>query len=117
MASPTPSEPSAAPTNATKNADEVDFSEVIKFSTRGNRWLVMLRSPVGKAVDRFLVRWVGWSVVTWGYAKAAGNPYQPTILLHTIGRKTGTLRTSTLPYYRVGDDLIVCGSNGGGPKD
>jgi deazaflavin-dependent oxidoreductase (nitroreductase family) len=115
MASPTPSDESAAAGAAP--ADEVDFAEVIKFSTRGNRWLVMLRSPVGKALDRFLVRWVGWSVVTWGYAKAAGNPYQPTMLLHTIGRKTGTLRTSTLPYYRVGDDLIVCGSNGGGPKD
>src|SRR4051795_10676250 len=115
MASPTPSDQPAAattaPTTDTTKADEVDFSEVIKFSTRGNRWLVMLRSPVGKAVDRFLVRWVGLSVVTWGYAKAGGNPYQPTLLLHTIGRRSGVLRTSTLPYYRVGDDLIVCGSN------
>jgi deazaflavin-dependent oxidoreductase (nitroreductase family) len=113
-----PNEPGSAAAEASKPAAaEVDFRDVIKFSTRGNRWLVMLRSPVGKAVDRFLVRWVGWSLVTWGYAKAAGNPYQPTMLLHTIGRRTGVLRTSTLPYYRVGDDLIVCGSNGGGPKD
>ena len=64
----------------TTTPPEVDFREVIKFSTGGNRWLVMLRSPIGKAVDRFLVRWVGWSLVTWGYAKAAGNPYQPTML-------------------------------------
>src|SRR4051794_5957021 len=81
-------------------AAHVGFREGIKFSTRGHRWLVMLRSPVVKAVGRFLVRWVGWSVVTWGYAKAGGNAYQPTLLLHTIGRRSGVLRTSTLPYYR-----------------
>jgi deazaflavin-dependent oxidoreductase (nitroreductase family) len=95
----------------------VDFREVVRWSTGGNRWLMLLRSPAGKSLDRFLVRWAGWSLVTWGYARAAGNPYQPTLLLHTIGRRTGRIRTTALPYYPVGGDLVVCGSNGGGPKD
>ena len=94
-----------------------DSREVIRFSTGGNRWLMALRSRPGKALDRFLVRWVGWSLVTWGYARAAGHPYQPTMLLQTIGRRTGVIRTTVLPYYRVGPDLVVCGSNGGGPRD
>lgn len=96
---------------------EVDFREVVRWSTGGNKWLTLLRSPAGKSLDRFLVRWAGWSLITWGYARAAGHRYQPTMLLHTIGRRTGLIRTTALPYYPVGDDLVVCGSNGGGPKD
>jgi deazaflavin-dependent oxidoreductase (nitroreductase family) len=100
-----------------ERASEVDFREVVRWSTGGNKWLMSLRSRPGKSLDRFLVRWIGWSLVTWGYAKAAGNPYQPTLLLQTIGRTSGLIRSSVLPYYEVGDDLVVCGSNGGGPKD
>jgi len=102
--------------DAHKGSD-VDFREVVRWSTGGNRWLMALRGRPGKALDRFLVRWFGWSLITWGYAKAAGNPYQPTLLLQTIGRRSGLIRPAVLPYYPVDDDLVVCGSNGGGPKD
>ncbi len=104
-------------TPETSKASDIDFREVVRWSTGGNRWLIWLRSRPGKALDRVLVRWVGWSLITWGYARAAGNSYQPTLLLQTIGRASGLIRTSVLPYFRVDDDLIVCGSNGGGPKD
>jgi len=98
-------------------AVDTDFREVVRWSTGGNRWLMALRSRPGKSVDRFLVRWVGWSLITWGYARAAGHRYQPTLLLQTIGARSGLIRTSVLPYYPVGDDVVVCGSNGGGPRD
>jgi F420H(2)-dependent quinone reductase len=98
-------------------ASGVDFREVVRWSTGGNKWLMALRSRPGKTVDRFLVRWLGWSLITWGYARAAGHGYQPTLLLHTIGRRSGLIRTAALPYYPVEDDLVVCGSNGGGPRD
>jgi deazaflavin-dependent oxidoreductase (nitroreductase family) len=104
-------------TDEARKGTDVDFREVVRWSTGGNRWLMVLRSGPGKAVDRFLVRWAGWSLITWGYARAAGNPYQPTLLLQTIGRRSGLIRTSVLPYYPVDDNLVVCGSNGGGPKD
>ena len=38
-------------------------------------------------------------------------------MLRTIGAKTHELRTACLPYFRVGDDLVVRGSNGGGATD
>jgi deazaflavin-dependent oxidoreductase (nitroreductase family) len=104
-------------TDRAQAAVDVDFREIVRWSTGGNKWLIALRSRPGKSVDRFLVRWVGWSLITWGYARAGGHRYQPTLLLQTIGARSGLIRTSVLPYYPVGDDLVVCGSNGGGPRD
>jgi deazaflavin-dependent oxidoreductase (nitroreductase family) len=100
-----------------------DHASAIAFSSRGNtRWIVV-RGPLGRAFDRWLVRVTGFSVITWQYSKAGGNPYQPTLLLTTIGRKSGQLRTRALPYQvddeggALGPRLVVIGSNGGGPRD
>ena len=94
-----------------------DHDAALRFSARGNtRWIV-LRGARGRAVDRFLVRHTGFSVITWQYAKAGGNGYQPTLLLTTIGRRSGALRTRALPYHEVDGAFVVIGSNGGGPRD
>lgn len=94
-----------------------DHDQALQFSSRGNtRWIVV-RGDWGKRFDRFLVRHTGLSVITWQYAKAGGNTYLPTLLLTTIGRRSGERRERALPYYRDGDRLLVLGSNGGGPKD
>ncbi|WP_233532700.1 nitroreductase family deazaflavin-dependent oxidoreductase [Antrihabitans sp. YC2-6] len=39
----------------------------------------------------------------------------PTLLLHTVGRKSGEPRTSALTYGRDGDDYLVVASKGGAP--
>jgi deazaflavin-dependent oxidoreductase (nitroreductase family) len=91
--------------------------EAVRTSAHGSRWLLLVRSRYGKAFDRALVRWTGWSLVTWAFARAGGHPYTPSLLLHTIGRRSGRIRASVLPYFPVGDDLVVCGSKGGGPLD
>jgi deazaflavin-dependent oxidoreductase (nitroreductase family) len=97
-------------------ADE--HSNAIAFSSRGNTKWIVVRGPLGRAFDRWLVRVTGFSVITWQYAKAGGNPYQPTLLLTTIGRKSGRLRTRALPYYTDDEGRwVVIGSNGGGPRD
>ena len=103
---------------ADTKTDESASSSAIAFSSRGNtRWIVV-RGPAGRAFDRWLVRATGVSVITWQYSKAGGNAYQPTLLLTTIGRKSGQLRTRALPYYPDDEGrLIVIGSNGGGPRD
>ncbi len=38
------------------------------------------------------------------------------LLLHTIGRKSGRVRTHTLLYFRDGENLVVCASNNGSPR-
>src|SRR5205085_11314244 len=38
------------------------------------------------------------------------------LLLHTIGRKTGKVRTHTLLYFRDGENLVICASNNGAPN-
>jgi deazaflavin-dependent oxidoreductase (nitroreductase family) len=94
-----------------------DHANALRFSSRGNtRWIVV-RGARGQRFDQFLVRHTGYSVITWQYAKAGGNPYLPTLLLTTVGKRSGRLRTKALPYYRDGDRYLVLGSNGGGPKD
>ncbi len=103
-------------TAAPVNVQEA-MRDAARASAHGSRWLMMVRSPYGKAVDRALVRWTGLSAVTWAFARAGGHAYQPSLLLQTIGRKSGQIRSSVLPYFHVGDDLVVCGSKGGGPVD
>jgi deazaflavin-dependent oxidoreductase (nitroreductase family) len=106
------------PSGATPEPIEpTEASKAVAWSARGNtRWIVV-RGPRGRAFDRWLVRRLGVSVITWQYAKAGGQRYKPTLLLTTIGRRSGALRPRALPYTRVGDAFVVVGSNGGGPKD
>ena len=40
----------------------------------------------------------------------------PSLLLHTVGAKTGTPRTNSLTYARDGDDYLIVASNGGAPR-
>jgi deazaflavin-dependent oxidoreductase (nitroreductase family) len=39
------------------------------------------------------------------------------LLLTTRGRRSGVLRTTPLPYFHHGDDLLLIASFGGGPRD
>ena len=55
--------------------------------------------------------------MTAQYAWATGDTYVPTLMLWTIGAKSSRRRSACLPYFRVGDDLVIRGSNGGGPTD
>ncbi|MEU1526998.1 nitroreductase/quinone reductase family protein [Nocardia rhamnosiphila] len=48
-----------------------------------------------------------------GHRLLFGNP---TLLLRTVGRKTGLERTSALTYARDGADYLVTASNGGSPR-
>lgn len=40
----------------------------------------------------------------------------PSLLLHTVGAKTGKPRTTSLSYARDGDDYLVVASKGGDPR-
>ena len=40
----------------------------------------------------------------------------PSLLLHTVGAKTGIDRTTSLTYARDGNDYLIVASKGGDPK-
>jgi deazaflavin-dependent oxidoreductase (nitroreductase family) len=98
---------------------EVSREDRTKFSSHGRPWLIVLKpNRRGKAFDRFLVRWTGFSLMTLEFALAGGKPYhREHLLLTTIGCRSGQLRETCLPYYQYEDALVVCGTKGGGPDD
>ena len=91
----------------------------VNFSAHGRRWLIVMKpTRRGKAIDRALVRFTGFSLISYEFAKAAGRPYhRDHLLLTSIGWRSGDLRTSCLPFYRNGRNVVICGTKGGGPTD
>ena len=92
-------------------------SEKAKFSAGGRTQFIILRGKWGLAIDTAVLWLTGYSLMTKQYSLAQREPYAPTLLLTTTGARTGKKRTCGLPYWRIGDDYIVRGSNGGGPTD
>lgn len=61
-------------------------------------------------LHRALYRWTGGRI-----GDAAGG--MPTLLLTTIGHKTGQPRTVPLPYFKRGDEYLLVASFAGSPVD
>lgn len=76
-----------------------------------------IRGPRALAADRWIVHVTGWSYLAWQNCKLRKNPYTPVLLLTTIGRRSGLLRGSVLPYHRFGEGVVVIGSNSGTTRD
>ena len=71
----------------------------------------------GLALDRYLVRYTGHSLINRVFAQQSGISPQPPLLLRSRGRKTGLWRDAVLPWFRHGSGRVVVGSAGGAPKD
>lgn len=76
-----------------------------------------VNTPRGLALDRWLVRVTGSSFIARAHARTSGRAELPVLLLTTIHRKTGRLRTVVLPFVRDGDGYVVVGSHAGRPVD
>lgn len=75
-------------------------------------------TPIGAAIDRFCVRWIGHSPVSMIFSRSEGVDYNPPLLLTTRGRKSGEKRTVVLPYFAAGKGRVaIVGSRGGMPTD
>jgi deazaflavin-dependent oxidoreductase (nitroreductase family) len=86
------------------SADSVLSRTAARFaSTKPGSWLVRTMMPLDRKV---LVR-------TDGRRTVLGPIGAPTLLLETIGRKSGQARVSPLLYARDGESVIVVGSNFG----
>ena len=78
-----------------------------KFSSGGKARMLILRGKWGLAIDKVIVWLTGYSLMTAQYARAMGEPYCPTLMIKTIGAKSHELRTACLPYFKVGEDLVI----------
>lgn len=76
-------------------------------------WLQLMTTELGHKLDVAAVYVFGWSFISWEASRLRGIDYQPSLLLTTVGRRSGKARTSVLPYVRNEDDYIVVGSNAG----
>ena len=81
------------------------------------RLIPWISNQRGLAVDRWLVRATGHSLMGRAYLRAGGYALRPHLLLETIHWRTGERRTVVLPYSEDGDRCIVVGSHGGRPTD
>ena len=93
------------------------IAEKESFSSGGRRHWILLRGGWGLAVDRAFVWLTSYSLITKQYAVAQGHRYQPTLMLSTVGARSGRKRTACLPFFVVDGDWVVRGSNGGGATD
>lgn len=73
-------------------------------ATRVGVWTI---KRVVAPLDRRLYRLTGGRVLT------AGRPVAPTLLLTTVGRRTGKQRTTPVFYLRDRDRIVICNVNPG----
>ncbi|MEX2446744.1 MAG: nitroreductase/quinone reductase family protein [Dehalococcoidia bacterium] len=85
----------------------------VAISSRLVRVLSAMR--VFEPVERAAVRWTGYSLRSWASTSAEGVPYIPSLLLTTIGHRSGRLRSHVLFTLRDGEDFIVVASKAGAP--
>jgi deazaflavin-dependent oxidoreductase (nitroreductase family) len=86
---------------------------------KGSQLAVKLAlTPRGAAIDRFCVRHLGHSPVSWIFARSEGVAYNRPLLLVTVGRRSGKERAVVLPPFRAGAGRVaIVGSRGGLPTD
>ena len=70
---------------------------------------------VFEPIERSLVRWAGFSLRSWASTQREDLPYIPTLLLTSIGSRSGAMRSNALFFLRDGGDFIVVDSKAGSP--
>ncbi|SVD07114.1 uncharacterized protein METZ01_LOCUS359968, partial [marine metagenome] len=68
-------------------------------------------------LEELLVHYTGFSLLSWLLSRNYKIDYIPTLLLTTIGRKSGLRRTVPLFFFRANNAYFLIGSRGGSPKD
>jgi deazaflavin-dependent oxidoreductase (nitroreductase family) len=68
------------------------------------------------ALEKFLVRNFGISLISWIVCRQAGVKPVTTFMLTTIGRKSGRRVDTPIFYFPIGGAFYVIGSKGGAPE-
>ena len=82
----------------------------------GGKFVEFMRSPRGKALDKFLVRKLDFSLLMRVFSARVGFPPIPVLLLYTTGRRSGAERDAVMPYLQFEGRLYLIGANGAKPK-
>ena len=73
---------------------------------------------LGWTLDKFFVRWFGFSPMSGKFAKQHGiRDESNSLLLVTTGAKSGKPRSVALTYSEIAGRMILVGSKGGAPTD
>ena len=79
----------------------------------------MISEPTKTRIQHDLDAWLG-GVGIWLYRVSRGRITRPwgrrVLVLTTVGRRTGRIRTVLLQYFPDGEDLIVVAANSGRPS-
>lgn len=94
-------------------ADETEASRRRWPPPEGAWYDVMSKAGLVKPIERALVRHTGLSLVTWATRVNRNLEYIPTLLLATVGRRSGDLHEVALGYYVHDGRVILVGSRGG----
>ncbi len=68
-------------------------------------------------LEELLVHYTGFSLLSWLLSHNYKINYVPTLLLTTIGRKSGLRRTVPLFFFHDNNAYFLIGSRGGSPED
>lgn len=68
-----------------------------------------------KPLELTVLRHTGVSLVTWATRQHGGLPYIPTLILTTVGRRTGRLQHVALGFTDDEEGWVIVASYGGSP--
>ena len=76
---------------------------------------MLARLGLFRPVERLLVRYTGYSLLSWQLSRRSGVPYIPTPMLTTAGRNSAARYATPLFYLMDGADSVLLASKGGAP--
>ncbi len=76
---------------------------------------ILARLRLFRPVERLLVRYTGYSLLSWQLSRRSGVPYIPTLMLTTAGRHSGARHATPLFYFMDGANYVLVASKGGAP--
>jgi hypothetical protein len=95
-----------------------DGPKPLRYPPPEGAWFdVLTKSGLVKPIEHRLVRHTGASMVTWATRVNRGLEYIPTLLLTTVGRRSGHLHDVALGYYVDDGNVVLIGSVGGAAEN
>jgi deazaflavin-dependent oxidoreductase (nitroreductase family) len=86
-------------------------------SKLGQKLFKALCGEGGKTLDKFLFKLWNFSLIVHAAAAMNGMRPIPTLMIDTVGRPSGRMRSAVMPYIAINGRLYLIGFNGAKQKD